>query len=139
MSPGQGTAVATFRLEGTNAVSETLMIPLHARALEQRQPEPLVRDPLAADLVERIDDDWRRIKVNRHDLTASVVRVREFDRMAREFLADHPRATVVHIGCGLDTRFQRVDNGQVRWFDLDLPDVIAAISRGSGIYRYRLG
>jgi len=31
---------------------------------------------------------------------------------------------VVHIGCGLDSRFERVDNGRVEWYDLDLPDVI---------------
>ena len=31
---------------------------------------------------------------------------------------------MVHIGCGLDSRFERVDNGQVEWYDLDLPDVI---------------
>lgn len=114
-----------FRLEGADAVSETLMIPLHARALEQRQPQPLVRDPIAAEIVERIDYPWHRIRVNRHDLAAMMVRLREFDRMARAFLAEHPAATVVHIGCGLDARFQRVDNGLVRWFDLDLPDVIA--------------
>ena len=32
---------------------------------------------------------------------------------------------MVHIGCGLDSRFERVDNGQVEWYDLDLPEVIA--------------
>ncbi|MEG3847795.1 hypothetical protein QT971_12285 [Microcoleus sp. herbarium19] len=32
---------------------------------------------------------------------------------------------IVEIGCGLNTRFERVDNGQVRWFDLDMPDSIA--------------
>jgi O-methyltransferase involved in polyketide biosynthesis len=31
---------------------------------------------------------------------------------------------VVHIGCGLDSRFERVDNGRVEWYDLDLPEVI---------------
>jgi O-methyltransferase involved in polyketide biosynthesis len=33
---------------------------------------------------------------------------------------------VVHIGCGLDTRFERVAgrDGSVEWFDLDLPEVI---------------
>ena len=30
----------------------------------------------------------------------------------------------MHIGCGMDTRFQRIDNGQVLWYDLDLPQVI---------------
>jgi O-methyltransferase involved in polyketide biosynthesis len=39
-------------------------------------------------------------------------------------LTRHPGAAVVHIGCGLDTRFERVDNQQVEWYDLDLPEVI---------------
>ena len=53
------------------------------------------------------------------------MRVREFDRMARKFLEEHPGAVVVHIGCGLDTRFKRLEDLQVEWYDLDLPDVIA--------------
>ncbi len=133
--------MSKVKLEGSNAVSETLLIPLYARAIEQRQAQPLVRDPLAAALMERIDYDWRRIKFAGPDLAANVVRLREFDRFARDFLDKHsrptpagrdsttsqPHATVVHIGCGLDTRFQRLAerNRQVRWFDLDLPDVIA--------------
>jgi O-methyltransferase involved in polyketide biosynthesis len=119
--------MSKVKLEGSNAVSETLLIPLYGRALEQRQAEPLVRDPLAAALVERIDYDWGRIKLTGHDLVGTVVRLREFDRFTRDFLDKNPTATVVHIGCGLDTRFQRVAerNGKVRWFDLDLPDVIA--------------
>jgi methyltransferase (TIGR00027 family) len=112
-------------LEGSDPVSQTLLIPLWARALEQREPEPLVRDPVAAAMVAQIDYDWRRIRLSRGDLVQCVVRLREFDRFVRDFLARHPAATVVHLGCGLDARFQRVDNGQVRWFDLDLPDVIA--------------
>lgn len=75
--------------------------------------------------VEQIDYDWRRIRLSRGDLVQCVVRLREFDRFVRGFLVRHPAATVVHLGCVLDARFQRVDNGQVRWFDLDLPDVIA--------------
>ncbi len=38
---------------------------------------------------------------------------RELDRYALDFLARHPEAVMVHIGCGLDSRFERVDNGQV--------------------------
>lgn len=36
-----------------------------------------------------------------------------------------PPGTVGEIGTGLNTRFERVDNGQVHWIDLDLPEVIA--------------
>ena len=49
--------------------------------------------------------------------------------MIRLFLAKHPQGTVVNIGCGLDTTFERVDNGKVNWFDLDLPDVIELRSK----------
>jgi O-methyltransferase involved in polyketide biosynthesis len=31
----------------------------------------------------------------------------------------------VELGTGLNTRFERVDNGTVHWIDLDLPDTIA--------------
>lgn len=53
-----------------------------------------------------------------------ILKSREFDRFTQDFLGRHPGAVVVHIGCGLDTRFERVDNGQVEWYDLDLPEVI---------------
>jgi O-methyltransferase involved in polyketide biosynthesis len=43
---------------------------------------------------------------------------------AREFMARHPNAVVAHLGCGLDTRFERVDDGRVTWYDLDLPEVM---------------
>ena len=39
-------------------------------------------------------------------------------------MADNPGCVVVSVGCGLDTRFDRVDDGQVRWYDLDVPEVI---------------
>jgi len=121
--------VAKLRLETADPVSKTLLIPLWARAVEQREPQPLVIDPIATAVVEQVDYDWSQIRLSRGDLVQCVVRLREFDRFVRDFLQRHPAATIVHLGCGLDARFQRVDNGQVRWFDLDLPDVIAVRRR----------
>lgn len=117
--------MAKLKLGGSNAVSETLLIPLWARAVEQREPEPLLRDPKAAELVGQIDYDWSKIKLRHHDFVAIAVRARQFDRFTQGFLQRYPAATVVQLGCGLDTRFERLDNGRVTWFDLDLPDVIA--------------
>jgi O-methyltransferase involved in polyketide biosynthesis len=69
-----------------------------------------------------------------------IIFTREMDRYARDFLNHHPDAVVVHIGCGLDTRFERVDNGQVEWYDLDLPEVIELRRRfiGNEHERYHL-
>ena len=47
-----------------------------------------------------------------------------FDNWTRQFLAAHPRSVVLHLGCGLDSRFFRVEPGPgVEWYDVDYPDV----------------
>ena len=54
-----------------------------------------------------------------------VARSLHTDKMAHEFIEKHPCATIVNIGCGLDTTFNRIDNGKIMFYELDLPDVIA--------------
>jgi O-methyltransferase involved in polyketide biosynthesis len=105
-------------------VAETLLIPLYIRAQETQRTDALLKDDTAVELVKRINYDFSRIKLQGHDVVGLISRVREFDRFARNFLVTHPNGVVVHIGCGLDTRFERVDNGQVEWYDLDLPEVV---------------
>lgn len=105
-------------------ISQTLLLTLNARARESRRPHPLIRDELAVAMVARLNADVARLHMQRHDEIAVIMRMQRFDHQVRDFLARSPAGVVVHIGCGLDTRFQRVDNGQVRWFDLDLPEVI---------------
>jgi O-methyltransferase involved in polyketide biosynthesis len=105
-------------------VPETLLIPLYIRAKEAKRPDSMLKDEQAIEMVQRINYDFSRIKLQGHDELGLVLRVREFDRFARDFLAARPDGVVIHIGCGLDTRFERVDNGRVEWYDLDLPEVI---------------
>lgn len=118
------TAVRTA-LDSRSAVAETLLIPLYIRALEMRETRPLLRDESAVALVERLDYDFKRIKLRDMNRVGIVMRAHRIDLWTSDFLASHPGATVVHIGCGLDTRFERVDDGRVDWYDLDLPEVIA--------------
>ena len=111
-------------LPNLNGVSETLLITLYARAVKSKRPDALLQDYKAVAIVERLDCDFSRFKLHGHDEVALIMRVLEFDRQAREFLTRNPEAMIVHLGCGLDTRFERVDNGLVEWFDLDLPEVV---------------
>jgi O-methyltransferase involved in polyketide biosynthesis len=110
--------------ETLSAVSETMLATLYSHAVENRYPDALIRDPRAEELVARIDYDFERSQLDPTNRAATCLRLRQFDRFAQAFLAVHPDGVVVHIGCGLDTRFDRVDNGQVTWYDLDLPPVI---------------
>jgi O-methyltransferase involved in polyketide biosynthesis len=84
----------------------------------------MIKDDKAVAMVNQITCDFSRLRMQRHDEIAVIMRVKKFDSHARAFLARNPSAVVVHIGCGLDTRFERVDDGRVEWFDLDMPDVI---------------
>ena len=104
-------------------VQETLLIPLYARACDATSRRPVLGDRRARELVDAIDYDFTRFGGT--SLSGSVYRSSIFDGWAARFLHDHPTATVVELGTGLNTRFDRLDNGQVHWFDLDLPDAIA--------------
>jgi O-methyltransferase involved in polyketide biosynthesis len=112
---------------GLHGVAESLLWPLYFRALESRRPDALLVDGQAMLLVEKYGaafDRFRQFKMEETDVVSIILRNLEFDRRVRDFLKEHPQAMVVHIGCGLDSRFERVDNGQVEWYDLDLPEVI---------------
>lgn len=104
---------------------ETLLATLYGRAVDSRAKRPILGDALAADTVRRLDYDFRRMRLNAGDAAGVAMRARQLDVWTAGFLARHDEATVVHLGCGLDTRVHRIDPGPgVRWFDIDFPEVI---------------
>jgi O-methyltransferase involved in polyketide biosynthesis len=104
-------------------VQRTLFFPLAARARETRKKRPLLRDPKAVEIVESVDFELAPITPGP---TAFVVTLRTliYDWWIRQFLAGHPGGTVIELGTGLNTRFERTDNGTAQWIELDLPDTI---------------
>jgi O-methyltransferase involved in polyketide biosynthesis len=104
-------------------VQETLLIPLYARARDAARRHPVLHDERARELVDGIDYDFARF--GGPSLLGCVLRSAILDGWVRGFVTEHPAGTVVELGTGLNTRFDRLDNGAIRWFDLDLPDTIA--------------
>lgn len=104
------------------AVQETLLIPLYGRATITRQHPALIDDPKAVEMVDAIDYDFARFD-GTMSLVGSVFRTRTFDRWIARWLQDNPTGTIVEIGAGLNTRYERLDNGTAHWIELDLPDV----------------
>jgi methyltransferase (TIGR00027 family) len=112
---------------------ETMLITLGSRALQSQWKDPILRDPWAEEAMRHIDYDmskqlsgvasWSMWK----DIGCTIVATRAatFDQLTNQYLADHPDATVLHVGCGMDSRVFRVDPpATVQWFDVDYPDVI---------------
>ncbi|HEY2791193.1 MAG TPA: class I SAM-dependent methyltransferase [Micromonosporaceae bacterium] len=108
-------------------VQQTLYIPLLSRAAYTRSGGPLLRDPKAVEIVEALDPD--RQKFGGTGDVFTVLRTAIYDYWVSQFLKAHPSGTVVELGSGLNSRFERVDNGEVRWFDVDLPDTVAVRRR----------
>lgn len=46
------------------------------------------------------------------------------DDFTKDFLNNNPSCLVLHLGCGLDSRFMRLGVHVGMWYDLDFPEVI---------------
>ena len=89
--------------EFKSIVAETLLIPLYMRAKESRRDNPILNDKTAEQLADNLEYDYS-----------------QFDGAKLSEVG-----CVVNVGCGLDTRFQRIGNGKTIFYDMDLPEVIA--------------
>ena len=112
---------------------ETMLMMLNGRALQSQWKNPILRDPWAEEAMRHIDYDmsktlkgvsswgmWKEI-----GNTIIATRAATFDLLTSRYLVDHPDATVLHVGCGMDSRVFRLDPpAMVDWFDVDYPDVI---------------
>lgn len=104
-------------------IQETAFIPLVVRADETVRKNPRIRDFKAVEMIRELGVDTKKYdKFFSHE--GVVARTILFDTTVKKLLRKYPGAVCINIGCGLDDRFTRVDNGQVRWFNVDLPDSI---------------
>lgn len=107
-------------------IQKTLFMPVWARAVETRKNKPIITDKTAVDIIGSVDFDFSRMSENIPEISqlAWIARCKRFDLIVNDFLKRYPGSTVVNIGCGLDTTYERIENKLVKWYDLDLPDVI---------------
>lgn len=126
--------IKIFSKKITN-VSSTMLMTIYCHALESRTERPILKDPKAEEIVAAINDELkkspsklaRKLSSNkvRKDLRVHIaIRAKQYDMYAKEFLAKYSDGVIVNLGCGFDTRFHRIDNGKVVFYDLDLPEII---------------
>ena len=122
------TAKVDFSSVGWRSVEWTNLVTLYLRAYESRSPRPILGDRAAADAVDRINYDFKRIHRAAQpwgNQFLVALRAKKLDVWTADFMHRHPDAVVLHLGCGLDTRAFRINPPPtVLWFDLDQPGVI---------------
>ncbi|AGB26040.1 O-methyltransferase involved in polyketide biosynthesis [Mycobacterium sp. JS623] len=109
-----------------SGAAQTMLTTLYLKALDAGFDRPVLGDSYAKEAISRIDYDWREIGITGRWAPLVTVRSAQYDIWASQFIAVHQGVTVVHLGCGLDSRVFRLDPGpDVEWYDVDYPAVIA--------------
>jgi methyltransferase (TIGR00027 family) len=120
---------------GIGDVAATSFLTLYCHALETLSKDPLFTDPKSVEITTELNKTLSRStlpldriltsgKLDRRLVVHIAIRAKKYDEYVRNFLQKYPDGVVVHIGCGLDSRFLRTDNGRVIFYDLDLPEII---------------
>jgi O-methyltransferase involved in polyketide biosynthesis len=103
---------------------ETLLIPLYGKAKESEKKHPVLVDKKAVEIVNQIDYDFKSLKIPEKTNTMMCLRAKLIDNFVKEFLAKNKESVALHLGCGLDSRYNRIENSDVDWYDVDFKDVI---------------
>jgi len=122
-------------LTGIGDVASTSFITLYCHALETLSDNPLLSDPKSVEIMTELNKTLSRSEnpldktlaagtLDRRLVVHIAIRAKKYDEYARDFLERFPGGVIVNIGCGLDSRFLRVDNGLAIFYDLDLPEII---------------
>jgi O-methyltransferase involved in polyketide biosynthesis len=120
-------AIEPTRSVSLGGIPETTLWTLHNRQAEARRPDGLLRDPDCVRIYDSIAYDFER-NFGKPD-SSHPMRSRICDAALRPWLARHRGGTVVELGAGLETQFQRCDDGAVQWLCVDVPEAIEVRSR----------
>ena len=106
-------------------VQTTALIPLAVKANETLRKNTRIKDTKAVEIIRTLKIDTKPYdKFMSHE--GVVARTIMLDRQLKGIIKKAPDTVVVNVGAGFDNRFSRIDNGRILWFDIDLPDAIAA-------------
>jgi len=103
--------------------SKTLFIPLYGKAATSRNS--FFCDKTAERIADDVKDELRGVDKSKKLAIYMAMRAMQYDEIAAEFAKKYGHCTVIHPGCGLDSRVVRVGNSKIMWYDLDFPEVIA--------------
>jgi len=103
---------------------ETLLVPLYSKAIENKRKHPIISDPKAEEILQKIEYNFEKLRIPHQTLITLAMRAKKFDLIVKDFINKNDHPIVLHLGCGLDSRILRVGFTKGQWYDLDYPDVI---------------
>ncbi len=81
----------------------------------------IIYDPKSTEIIDKIESNVpEKGEVSIWSQKGVAVRTEILDELTNAFLQKHPDCIVVNLGCGLDTRYYRLNNNKVQWYDLGM-------------------
>ena len=103
--------------------SKTLYIPLCGKAFVSKKGI-ILEDKKAEEIWEKEQFPIGRKSNSKWLAYFMGMRATVIDKWVSDALLEKPESVVIHIGCGLDSRIERVKAPFEKWYDVDLPEVI---------------
>lgn len=107
-------------------IGETLLITLYMKHRESQKPNSIIVDTIATDLVKKIDYDFSKFDKASNSSIGVAIRASYFDEMTKKFIKKTKHPIIVIIGCGLDSRYDRIAPyaEKATFYQLDIPEVM---------------
>ena len=106
-----------------NNVNKTLYIPLYGKAYVSKKGI-ILNDPKAEEIWDAEGFELKGKSKSKWLAYYMGIRSAVFDNWLRAQMNDSKDALVIHIGCGMDSRVERVGTMNHSWYDVDFPEVI---------------
>lgn len=105
-----------------NNESKTLFIPLLGKAIMSKN-NLFLHDQKAEEIILNIDYNFKALKQSKWLSMYMSLRASIIDELCNKYIINHDNVTIIHLGCGLDSRYLRVNQQFYNWYDIDFKSV----------------
>lgn len=103
-----------------SSTASTLLITLYSRANLSKK-NIIIKDEKAEEIIQLAGYSQKKLKLRKSYQIFLTIRAKLIDDYTKEFIDKYNgNCTVIQVACGLDSRYIRLNNPNVKWYDLDL-------------------
>lgn len=106
-----------------DSVNKTLYIPLYGKAFVSNK-NIIIQDKKAEEIWAKEGFELKGKSKSKWLAYYMAMRSAIYDEWLEQEITSNKNAVVLHIGCGMDSRIERVSARNMQWYDIDFPDVI---------------
>lgn len=102
-----------------SSTASTLLITLYSRAAMSKK-NMILQDKKAEEIISLAGYDEKKLRVSMKLQALLTLRAHIIDEYTKEFINRYNgECVIIQLGCGLDSRYIRMNDDRIKWYDLD--------------------